>query len=1207
MMERNMLTIEKPARPVARFGVRHGVRYGALLRSTALAGLAATMLPLSGLAQSACDLTVVPLAPGCEHANAGVAINLPTGANTEAAQGRPGGQFNQTGFAISVDNTPFAGALPPYNPERSADIALSRAKLDVRFDGLGGARLLNVATSDLRAAYQAGETVTFRASANYPAFIKRAEVRILDLSEPGRPAVAVLPTSANGHVQWRMPADGTGDYAYALRVYDAKGRYDETVPLTLTRTAKHFASHETVGGPLVAAGEGESRFRIRNIPLSGGTITVAGRGTPKGTVSVMGEAVPVDGSGKFVVSRILPAGDHVVAVRSGGRQFVRDVEIPTSEWFSTGIVDITAGYRFGGSSGLEDEGYVDARAAFYAKGVTKGGWRITAGVDSQEGPIDELFDRLNDKDPRRVLDRLRNSDDVYPTYGDNSTWYDDTPTAGAVYLRAENETTQVTWGDFKTGIASPGLVSSSRDLYGAELRYQSATVTGNGDPRLSATVYAAQPDTLPQRDVLLGTGGSVYFLTRQDITGGSTNVQVQIKDPDTGRIVDSIKLTEGTDYTVDHLQGVLTLAKPLSWYTGESGPVGAQTGRFDQSLLVQYEYTPTSMEVDNTVIGGRAEAWLTDNLRIGATGMREKSDQGEQTLAGVDARFAFGRQSHVTVEAVQTNGPGLLRSSSTDGGLTIASTGGADNGPARAVAFDSYIDFEDVNLATPGHLRLYGERKEAGFWSVSEDVAETQYVFGGEVKVEASDRVTIFAEGERFSAEGGKKKLELGARIDYLLSKAWTVRVGASYLDSTDPADAAKTGTRLDAGARVAWHPNDDLTLYSFGQITVQRSGGLPEDHRVGVGVEAQVTEKLRATGEVSTGTSGAAAKARLTYAATPDREAYVGFSLDPTRYGAGSDLVDKGRMVTGGRYQLSENLRFFGENAFDLPGGKQRALTNTFGVSYTPSNAWTLSGSFDFGEVVDEINGDVERIAASVGAAWSANEEVSARLRLEYRTENGDGVAQDRDTYMFSAGYTNALNRDWTLLGDVEGLYSDSAAGDYHDGEYLRANLGFAYRPVDNERLNVLLRYSRLMDLPGEDQVNANGNTAGPKQRSHVFSVDANYDLNPQLTIGGKFGYRMSEVANRGTDVFTENSAALAALRADWHVVHEWDVFGEGRVLFSPDTDTTETGAVLGLYRHLGEHAKIGVGYEWGNVSDDLTDLSYDNQGVFLNLVGKF
>ncbi len=1199
MMERNMLIVSKTLQAPARRRL--------LQRSTALAGLALVAAPFAASAQTAyCDPTALPLAPACLHANAGTSVVLPVGANTERVAGTPGTSFAETGFSISVDNAPFAGAPPPYNPDRAADIALAAADVDVRFDGLGGRRLLNVATDDLRAAYGAGETVTFRASANYPAFISRAEIRISDLSQPGRPVVATIPTAANGTASWVMPATGDGDYAYALRVIDAKGRYDETLPLSLTRTAGRVPSHATVGGPLIAAGEGEDRVRVRRIPVSGGTVTVAGTAHPHGSVTVMGEEVPADASGRFVVSRILPAGDHVVSIDTGGRRFLRDVAIPTSEWFSTGIIDLTAGYRFGGTSGVEDEGYVDSRAAFYAKGETESGWQITAGADTSEGPLAETFERLNDKDPRRVLDRLRTSDDIYPTYGDSSTWYDDTPTAGAFYFRAENETTRFTWGDFETGIASPGLLNATRDLYGAELRYQSQGVTGNGDSRFAATLYAAQPDTLPQRDVLRGTGGSVYFLTRQDITGGSTSVQVQIVDPDTGRVIRTVALTEGTDYSVDHIQGVITLAQPLAWYGGESGPVGGLTGGAEQALVVQYEYTPTDVDVDSVVLGGRAVAWVTDAVRLGATAMREQSDAGSQTVAGADARIQFGHQSYGAFEVVRSSGPGFERSTSTDGGLTIVSSGGARSGPAMAFGFDSYIDFKDLGIGAPGHLSLYAERKEAGFWSVAEDITDDRYVFGGELEVQATDRLSLTFDGERFATTAGEEASELGGRIDYAVSEDWSLGVGAEYLDKVTPGEADETGTRLDAGIRLSWHPTDDLTLYSFGQMTAHRTGGLGDNDRLGIGVEAQLTETLAARGEVSTGDTGHAASARLTYAPTPDREVYLGFTLDPTRYGAGSDLVDNGRVVSGGRSQVSESLSLYGESAFDLPGDRQ-SLTNTYGVNYTPDAAWTISGSFDYGEVRDPVDGDFERLAASAGAAWSPSDEVSARLRLEYRTEDGDGIARDRDTYMLAAGYSTTLARDWSLLGDIEGLYSASADSDYRDGTYLNGAIGFAYRPIDNEKLNMLFQYRRLIDLPGEDQVDANGDTDGPQQRSHVLSFNANYDLGTEVTLGGKLGYRMSEIADRGSDDFTSNTAALTALRVDWHVVHEWDLFGEGRILYTPETGTMESGALLGVYRHLGEHAKLGLGYEWGRVSDDLTNIDYQNKGVFLNLVGKF
>jgi hypothetical protein len=44
----------------------------------------------------------------------------------------------------------------------------------------------------------------------------------------------------------------------------------------------------------------------------------------------------------------------------------------------------------------------------------------------------------------------------------------------------------------------------------------------------------------------------------------------------------------------------------------------------------------------------------------------------------------------------------------------------------------------------------------------------------------------------------------------------------------------------------------------------------------------------------------------------------------------------------------------------------------------------------------------------------------------------------------------------------------------------------------------------------------------------------------------------------------------------------------------------------LIALYRHFGKHIKLGAGYNFSTFSDDLTDLNYDHQGVFVNLIGK-
>ena len=1178
-----------------------------LFATTAL-GLCVAVGPFGvSQAQQACDDTL-PLPEGCAHSNAGVAITVPAGANTETTDSAPSGDFSATGFSISIDNERVAGAVPPRVPERRADIKAEAANVDVRFDGLDTRRLLNVSTDDLRSGYRAGEQITFRASSNYPAYISRAEVRILDRSTRGKPVVAILPTQPNGAAHYTMPADGSGDLMYVLRVYDAKGRFDETQPLGLTRTTKAFDPDTKVTEPFVAAGEGEDRTRLRNIPVTGGQITTFGTGArPGGTVHVMGEEVPVDSSGRFVVSRILPAGDQVVDVEVGGHKYVRDVEIPARDFFYVGIVDITAGRREDGSIN-ETDTYVDGRIAYYLKGRMKNGWQITSSLDTQEGPIEDLFSRIDDKDPRSVIDRLRqDGKDLYPTYGDDSTYFDDTPTRGNVYLRLENETTRFTWGNYTAGLNSGGLVSNTRSLYGAEIRYQTPSVTTNGDPRATVQAYAASPDTAAQRDILRGTGGSVYFLSRQDISHGSVVLNLEVVDPITGRVISSQSLSEGADYQVDHIQGVLLLNDPVGSAASDGLLIRDGTGEYDVNLVAQYEYTPVN-GVDINAYGGRAEAWLTDRLRFGVTVMRETTDAGDdQDMAALDLRYELSDQSYAELEYAETDGPGLSRSESTDGGLTISSSGGVVSDRAGAVRFDSHFDLTDLGLQTPGYIGLYYERKEAGFSTLREDITSDQSLIGLEGAIEVSDRLRFSFELEDFDRDNGDSKQTTEVNVAYQLNPMWAVEGGLRYLDQVRVGDPTRTGERTDAAVKLTYTPSDDLSIYAFGQGTLDNSGGLSDNNRIGIGFDAQLSEKVALAGEASGGSTGGAGALRLTYTQSADREFYFGYSLDPVRTDSLDEVAENGTVVFGGRYRINDRVSTYAENNIDLPGASKRSLTRAYGVTYTPTDLWSFSGSFETGDVRDDVNGDFDRTAVSFGAAYSKGDVRQGRVRLEYRVEDGDGTARDRDTITLSADYANKVTQDWRFLMNLDAHISDSDESDFRDGEYVRFSLGAAYRPIDNERLNMLFRYTLLRDLPGEDQVTAAGSTDGPEQRSHVLSANVLYDLSERLTIGGKIGYRESSVADRGTNVFTDNTATLAALRLDWHVVSKWDVMGEVRVLETKETDTTETGALVGVYRHVGNNAKVGIGYEWGEVSDDLTDLDYTNRGLFLNVIAKF
>jgi hypothetical protein len=70
--------------------------------------------------------------------------------------------------------------------------------------------------------------------------------------------------------------------------------------------------------------------------------------------------------------------------------------------------------------------------------------------------------------------------------------------------------------------------------------------------------------------------------------------------------------------------------------------------------------------------------------------------------------------------------------------------------------------------------------------------------------------------------------------------------------------------------------------------------------------------------------------------------------------------------------------------------------------------------------------------------------------------------------------------------------------------------------------------------------------------------------------------------------------------------VVHKWDLVVEGRMLEVEQAEDSRAGFLVAGYRHIGNHMKLGVGYNFTDFSDDLTDLDYDSQGFFINVVGK-
>jgi hypothetical protein len=1117
-------------------------------------------------------------------------------------------------FEITVDGQRVDGSVLP--PAADTTEKAEKVDIEIKFDGLGVTPTLNVSTMPPRASYKVGDTLQFLASTNYAAWIDKAEIRIYEQGK--RKASGLVHTIAlknDATAEWTLPAGAPDKMEYVLRVYDEDGRYDETLPLPITTIAEYPIDSDR-GQTATAPGYAEDRTAVRNIDVAGGAVTVYGRNIPEGhNVTVAGEPVPVDNEGAFVVQRIFPSGNHRVAVavsKDGeGLDFSRDVEIPESEWFYVGLADFTLGYNLKDHvedirpGEFDDDLSTRGRAAFYAKGKIKGRYILTAAADTGEKRLKSLLKGLDEKDPRQFLKRI-DPDDYYPVYGDDSTSVEDAPTAGKFYVKLQRGPSHVMWGNFKSNISGTEFLRSERALYGAQAVYRSNTPSPDGGAATSLDAHAALPGTVPQRDEFRGTGGSAYFLKHQDITPGSETLTIETRNNITGWVVARRTLKYADDYDFDYVQGVTILKAPLS----ASSTVGTEN-----YLIASYEYSPAARDVDGYVVGGRAQQWLGDHVRVGVTALKEKTAQADQKMAGADIHIRHSEGTYIEAEVARSKGPGFGSASSADGGLTVNSISTVGNTKSA----DAYRAEARADLATltdgkaKGEVIARIEQFQKGYSTPTVDAAQKRTAWGVEGNVEVTDSVKAAASYSEERLANGQKDKQVQGKIQARLTENLSIEPFAKYTEKTLAAGTTTgdQGKRADAGVKLIYAWDDDNEAYVYGQGTVKRTGSMDRDHRYGVGGRKQLSDKVSASGEVSNGSTGFGAKALLNYEPTADDRYYIGYDLNADRASADSwpfKLVgtDAGTIVAGAHHRFNEQWSAYAEDNLDL-FGKRTSITQIYGVTYTPDAAWTVKLSGEVGRVFDTTsNDDIDRRAISMAIGYKGDG-AEAKYKIEARDDDAEDNSKDMQSYLLQASLGLNMTDDWRAIASFDGVFTD-ATDDTREGNYAEGSLGFAYRGTTSDKWNALVKYTYLLDEPGADQVTVDGTTSAASQRSHIFSGDVSYQANNKLTLGAKYGVRFGEIRDRVAGAkWQRSSVQLGVLRADYHIVNEWDAMLEARMLWSSTTEEADVGIVAALYRHFGENMKVGLGYNFGHFSDDLRDLSQNDHGVFLNVIGKF
>lgn len=1089
--------------------------------------------------------------------------------------------------------------------------------------------------------------VQFYVRGNYPAFIKRLEISLYrsgdaDLIEP----IATVPmdVAAVSQADWdgRLPSKypfRTGDeLVYVLRAYGEGDSFDETYPRTLQLVSPEEAERGTdllrgsVERALGTALTGEQAqtqslldtafadngLRQQNIPLYGSRIRIQGRNIPEpGQLTINGESYPVDLERKFVAEYLVPVGRHRFDIGVGGGEgapsakpaYTLDVDVTGRYFFGVGLADVTiaqnkvsgSGAAFANDTRYQDDVISDGRLAFYGKAKYAGKYLVTAQADTTQRDLERLFDGFTEADPQDIFRRL-DPDLYYPVYGDDSTTYRDVDTMGRFYLRVDWDKNQALWGNYSTGITGTEYAQYQRSLYGAALNWRSNATNRWGDPGSELRVFGSQAETAPGHNEFIGTGGSLYYLRHTDLLPGSDVVTLEIRDLTTGRTENRVVLQRGTDYEIDELQGRVLLTRPLAQITRENIPTltrDTPLDGFEQRLIVDYEWVPSGFDADDVTAGFRGKHWFGNHVGVGATYVQENRAGEDYTLAAGDLTLQAGKGTYVKAEYAQTESFGAPVFFSDNGGLSFSQqndTALFREGEAKSL--EARANFKELGWTEQDwSVGAWWRNTSAGYSISRYDTGRPVTEYGAELLGQFTPNLGLYTRYTR--AESGAESLtQAQATLEWRVNDAGTFSAELRRVDQEGTtADAAGT-----LGALKYLHRfGSTLELYGIGQVTLDDDGGAYADNNaLTLGGKVLYGQQSSVGAEVTTGDRGEAATVNAEHRLTAEHSVYGAYtySTDTTDYESLFNRSAQNGWTLGQRWRLSNQVNLYNESQF-LKERDESGLAHTFGMDFYPAQGWNLGFTLSDGELTNSAGGNIDRRAISISGGRTSPD-TDWQSKLEWREDQG---AEQREQWVSTHRLTHRINESWRIAARLNYADTDDELDPLASARFIEGNVGFAYRPWNNQRWGLYGRYTYLYDLATLGQVGG----ADYDQKSQILSFEGVYKLDQRWEFAGKLARREGEVRlGRGTGVWLDSATTFGAAQVRYDLRTKWHALAEYRWL-DVDDGGTRQGFLVGVDRDLGRNFRIGVGYNFTEFSDDLTDFDYDHKGWFLNLVGTY
>ncbi len=1005
-----------------------------------------------------------------------------------------------------------------------------------------------------------------------------------------------------------LPADGVSTTDIRLNLLDSKG---------LPVKGEQFVTIEVDGGARIllpgrlTSESGADRSDIDRITPGVQAKVVDGVLAFKLIAPYQPEAVTLRvsfrGVSARVVVRYVPDLREMIAVgllegRIRSDKFNPDAIVPVRE--NDGFEEELKGFSKDFNGG---RGRLGARAAMYLKGKVKGDYLLTLAYDSDKDTREQLFETI---DPNAF----------YPVYGDSSLKTSDAQSTGKLYVRLDKDRNYLLWGDYTTQDpnAARRLSQYNRTLPGLRGHYEEGNAIVNGF--VAQESFKQIVDEFPARGV-----SGPYSTSNPNGIKGTERVEIVVRKRDqTSVILKTTALTRESDYEFEPFNGQILFRSPIPSVDDQLNPV---------SIRVSYEVEQGGKRY--LIYGADAQYKLSDSFTLGAAVSRDSSPVTGQTIVGANALLKLSKETEILAEVARSKS---LVNTDANG----FSTNNSANFAGKSGEFDGNAARLEIRRASEQlRANAYVQRADTDFNNSSSGLTGGKQEFGGAMTYKATEKATITSDALSSKDKiNGSENTAASLALDLKLSDRLTIGGGVRRVDQNAVSVAQQSvnnclnTTSIYTGTLQGY--NTGYGISQVGNQQIDPASGLPvicntaaaplaapaEDlDRTSVFVRAgyQVTDQLIVDGELQkiNGTDPAStAKLGLRYAAsktvdlTGEIQRELGGS-DNNLYRLGADwrVADKTRLYSRYEYAhtysanyglgvgplsrafaLGIDTQYMRDGSLyseyrlnDSASGK--SIQNAIGLR----NGWNVAEGLRLQTSAERINSSSgNSTALSLGAEYTANPLWKGSARIQWRGDDNN------TNWLMTAGVARKVNRDLTLIVR-EYLNLIQPKNGTADTRQNRFQVGFAYRPVDNNKFDALGLYEQKSEKSKDIDSNTN-----------IVSLRANYHPSRPWWVTGRFATKRVKETLLGT-VNDSYNASLVGARVTYDITNRWSLGAVTTMLIGSGGARQYAYGVEVGYTVM-DNLTVGVGYNWrGFRDDDLTGSDYSNRGWVLNVRYKF